>query len=347
MNDDPSQKLENLPAPRSADRAHAGASDSATTLAAEPINSLCELLHYGLVRVSGPDAKAFLQGQCTIDLEQVTQSNARLGAFCNPKGRVVTLALFYLQDADYCLRMPKAQIEPILERLGRYILRARVTLTHEVDLLGIGLAGPETRVVFEDCGIDPPSNHYESVHCQLGTIIRVPGDPERFEVYATQAQIHRLRHKHPALSQADCWDLLNIRAGVPEVYPAASELFIPQMLDLEGLGGISFTKGCYTGQEIVARTQYLGNLKRRLVRARIAHGHQPGPGDGLVCQRDSVEQNAAGHILTSAADEGGGFEVLAVVQVSALERDDVNLVTAQGQRLENVNPGMGALHRPV
>lgn len=297
--------------------------------------TFCDLSEYGIVRVSGADAKQFLQGQCTVDMEQLSAFTSRLGAFCNPKGRVLTLALFFVEGADYLLRIPKANIESILERLGRYVLRSRVELIREPKIHGVGIVAGKACAALAS---QLPEAPYDTLDSDIGMIVRVPGQSQRFEVYGSDEQIDGLRSRWPDSVQFDAerWQLLNIRAGVAEIYPTSGELFVPQMLDLERHGGVSFSKGCYTGQEIVARTQYLGRLKRRLVDARITLEERPAPGDTVFALGNSGDREAVGRVVCTAADERGGCELLVVVQIAALESQAPQLVTEQGHRLTDI-----------
>jgi hypothetical protein len=292
----------------------------------------CILSEHGIVRVSGADAKQFLQGQCTVDMDQLNQSNARLGAFCNPKGRVLTVALFVVDQADYLVRMPQANIESMLERLGRYVLRSQVKMVRDDSVLGVGMVSGEPLEAF---ATRLPGLPYDAVQSEVGRIVRVPGDPPRFEVYGSDEQLAGLlsRLSDSACFDAERWKLLNLKERVAEIFPTSSELFVPQMLDLERFGGVSFTKGCYTGQEIVARTQYLGRLKRRLVGARVSREACPLPGDTVFAPGHSGDREPVGRVVCAAADEHGGFELLAVVQNAALETQNPLLFTERAQSL--------------
>ncbi len=326
------------------------ASDSAAAAAAASEAgdgwTVCDLPEYGYIRVSGSDAGTFLQGQCTVDVERVEPNRPRVGAFCDPKGRVLTLALFLADEAGFLLRMPAENVEPMLQKLARYVLRARVTLAEEDALRAVGFTANGSLEALAHSFDDLPVDSYTALAGANGWIVRVPGELPRFEAYGTSGQIVGLLGALSRVSRSDpeLWKLLNIRAGVPEVYPACSAAFVPQMLDLQRLGGISFTKGCYTGQEIVARSQYLGTLKRGLVRARIDTGPCPQPGSRLYSDAVSGESEMVGQILCAAKDERGGFELLAVVRNAALDESAAPLLTEAGQQITVLASALSAAH---
>jgi len=133
-------------------------------------------------------------------------------------------------------------------------------------------------------------------------------------------------------ADADAWELASIRAGVPTVTAATQEAFVPQMANFELLGGVSFKKGCYPGQEIVARMQYRGGLKRRMARAHLAGGERPLPGDHVYSS--AFGEQSAGTIVNAAPAPEGGFDVLVVAQIESLERRDLRWKAPDGAPLD-------------
>jgi folate-binding protein YgfZ len=252
---------------------------------------------YGLIHVRGDDAMDFLQGQLTNDVRELAPNHALQAAYCTPQGRVLALLTLLPTDDGALMLLPRELVASVIQRLQMFVMRARVSL--------------------------------ESVDCdnRLLSGNQLPAQAaERDEVVASEYGMAWVSSTRPAL----CWLLLDdasrgpdfsphddnqarlwhIEAGLPEITESTSGQYIPQMLNLDVLGAVSFRKGCYTGQEIVARTQHLGRIKRRLFRI-AGPGLAPAPGS-------SVERSgqAAGQILSSA-DQGAGFTALAVLQLEA------------------------------
>lgn len=262
----------------------------------------------GLLRAEGPDALPFLQGQLTHDLRLLADGRTLLAACCTPQGRVIALPRLRQQgEAVYAL-LPTELIGPLVARLGRFVLRAKLRLS----------AAGELAAVAAGTGDGDP----------------LAGDGLWFD-YARGRRVLALPRERvadvagpvPAASGASgteqAWCLRDIADGLPQVAATSSEAFVPQMLNLDLLDAISFTKGCYTGQEIVARTQHLGRIKRRLFRYGLDGGPPPAPLAGLHRHGARV-----GEVLSSAAF-GGTVELLAV---TALEARDQPLELADGRR---------------
>jgi folate-binding protein YgfZ len=270
------------------------------------------LLQEGLILASGEDAEAFLQGQLSNDVTQVSARRGQLAAYCSPKGRVLATLLLWVMDGNHALQLPRESAEPIARRLKMYILRSRVRLAVVSDKVAlIGVTGPEAaRLVREELGISLVSA-YEVGSADGVTAIALPGD--RVQVAAAAERggevWDRLAHRAVPAGQST-WDQLSIANGIPWLTAATEDQFVPQMLNLEMVGGVSFTKGCYPGQEIVARSQHLGQVKRRL--ARFASVERAGPGDSVLTAGQRV-----GTIVNVAPAAPGGWEVLAVVQIDA------------------------------
>lgn len=292
----------------------------------------------GLVAAHGPDSANFLQGQLTCDVRQVTPEHSLLGAYCSPKGRVLACGrLFQRQDA-YFLVLPAALIEPTLARLAKYLLRAKTRLEDaRAELTSLGLAGAdaESWLAASLSSAIPhlPANGVLTVDDV--TVIRLPGPTPRFELHGSAQGLTTLwRNSAEVITPVDTevWRLLAILAGIPAVYPATVDAFVPQMLNLHLLDGISFQKGCYTGQEIVVRTQHLGKLKRRMYLARVDSPTPPQPGDLLFSPEAGPSQNA-GQIADAARYPAGGYAVLAVALIDCAERGTLQLGDASGPTL--------------
>lgn len=295
---------------------------------------LCDLSHYGLIRAEGSAAESFLQGQLTNDVRLVKPEHSHLSGYCTPKGRLLVCFRLFQHDGGYCLRLPLERVEPILKRLRLFVLRAQVTLTDATDeLVCLGLAGPHANAWLREVLGAAPAAVDAAIQAHGITAIQVPGVPTRVELYAEPAAGQRLwttlaeraRRAGPA-----AWRLLDIEAGVPAVYNATAEAFVPQMINLQLLRGIHFQKGCYTGQEIVARTRYLGKAKRRMYRARVQAEPAPAPGDDLF----SATLGKVGQIADACRHPDGGYAMLAVALDDGMAAGEVRLRDARGSVLE-------------
>jgi len=296
---------------------------------------LCDLSRQGLIAAAGPDTETFLQGQLTNDVRQVTPEHSQLSACCNPNGRMLANVRLFMREAVYYLRLPQETVESVRQRLQRFILRARVTLRDaSEELARIGLSGPTAGGLLQEALGAAPAQVDDVIQTQGFTVIRVPGVHPRCEIYGLPAAMPPLWTALAAKAKpagAEAWRLLDILAGVPNIYPETAEAFVPQMVNLQFINGVSFNKGCYTGQEVVARTQHLGKLKRRMVRAHIDAAPAPRSGDGLF----SAELGGgAGSIVDACQGPDGGCEVLAVVAIGAAESGEVRLHDERGPRLQ-------------
>ncbi len=280
-----------------------------------------DLSHYGLIAVHGADAETFLQGQLTNDVSKVTSQRSQLSGLCNPKGRLLASFRLLRHGDSYYVCLPAEMLEDVLKRLRMYVLRANVTLEEASDtFVHLGLSGEQARAALEDYIGGSPAQVDEVSAQDDSVIVRVPGDRPSYEVFTT---IDRAKGLWDALNVrcapvgAEAWRLLDIQAGIPLIYPQTREAFVPQMVNLQLIDGVSFKKGCYTGQEIVARMQYLGKLKRRMYRARVAAAECPQPGDELFCA--AAPAQSCGQLVSVAQHPGGDFALLAVAQISHAE----------------------------
>lgn len=308
--------------------------------AAAELKSICsntllvDLSHLGLIHFSGEDAQAFLQGQLSCDVRKIDPASAQYGSYCTPKGRMLASFLIWYDGGGYMMQLPSALRAAIQKRLSMFVLRAKVQLTDSSDtLVRIGVAGKCAAELVEEILGGVPGAHLGVIHGTQGSIVHLAAD--RFELVTTQERApalweHLNRDAVPA--GAPCWDWLEIRAGIPAITPSTQEQFIPQMVNLEAIGGVSFHKGCYPGQEIVARTQYLGKIKRRMYLANIQSAKPVAAGDELF-SADMAEQSS-GMVVNAAPAPDGGFDVLAVIQTSSVEAGKIYWKTLDGPTLE-------------
>jgi hypothetical protein len=266
-----------------------------------PACSLIPLPDIAVLRARGPDATAFLHGQLTCDLHATPPQTHVLGAQCNAKGRVLHLFRLCRDGDDWLLLLPAALAEDALAVLRRFILRRKLSLALDPSLTASGLIAQDGA-----CRLPSPGQLQRD---DTGLLLGLPGTQPRALLLAAPQDPVR---QGPGIND-DTWLLLDITAGLPQVLPGASGLFVPQMLNLHALGAVSFNKGCYPGQEIVARMHYLGSLKRRMYLARIASHAPPKPGAELLAAGGTGSR--AGEIVL-AARNGSSVLALAVVQAA-------------------------------
>ena len=290
----------------------------------------CPLSHEGVLAVRGADAAKFLQGQLTCNLNYLSDTQASLGARCTQKGRMQSSFRILLQGDGVVLAMATELLEPQLADLKKYAVFSKSKLTDEsAAWVRFGLMNAEPALT--SLGLELPAETDSVV--RNDTLIAIRVSPDRAELWVPAEQGDAVRNQLAAtLEQTDLneWLLGQIRAGIGQVMPQTRELFIPQMLNLQAVGGVSFKKGCYTGQEIVARMQYLGKLKRRLYRLSLDAPELPEPGTPLF----SPSHNSAIGEVVLAAKAGQTIELLAVLQAEAADSGDVHVGTLEGPGLQ-------------
>lgn len=305
-----------------------------------------ELSHLGLIAVHGPDAEQFLQGQLTCDVRQATLNHRLIGAFCSPKGRALAGFHLFRRGETRYLELPQELVEPTLTRLRKYVLRAKVTLENASDsLLRFGIAGSHAEALLTERFGPLPDAVNDVMHNTDDdwpnlTVIRLPTTiTPRFAVYGPLPVMQALwtsLDRDVTFTGSEPWRLLDILAGLPTIHRETVEAFVPQMLNLDLLDGINFQKGCYTGQEVVARTHYLGKVKRRMYLARVAVEDElllPQPGTALFSPQADPNQSP-GRIADAVEHPDGGYAVLAVALRECAEQGILQLGSADGSTLQ-------------
>lgn len=299
-------------------------------------NVFADLSHQGVLAVRGKDALEFLQGQFTNDLRHLGDGTSQLNGYCSAKGRLLASFRVIPEDDGFLLRMPRAMVEPLMKKLRMFVLRAAVTLEDVGECqIHLGVSGPGAE---RELGALAPALPQAVDGIARGggyTVIRIPGVHPRFEVHGGLEAMRRLwdtlNVRCAPVGEAP-WGLLDVLAGIPTIHPETSDAFVPQMVNLQLLGGVSFKKGCYPGQEVVARMQYLGTLKRRMYLARVLSEAPPRPGDELYSPEDG--EQSAGKVVDAQPHPDGGFMLLAVIQIASREAGDIRYGGPQGPKLE-------------
>lgn len=292
---------------------------------------LAPLSHLGLIGCSGDDAQTFLHGQLSNDIMQLTTTRSAYAAYCSAKGRMLANFLLWREDRSYYLQLARALLPAMQKRLSMFVLRAKVKLVDVSESRPVlGLAGKAAAGALREWFPSLPQEAHQIVRNPLnGTLIALPG--ERYQLVAEPEAAARLWDGLAAVLRpvgAPCWEWLEIRNGLPWITPATQEQFVPQMANMELLGALNFQKGCYPGQEIVARTQYLGQLKRRMVLAHVEGTAACQAGVPLFGA--DMDGQAGGMVVNAQAAPQGGCDLLAVVQTASIAQGELHLGSADG-----------------
>ncbi len=245
------------------------------------------LPHLATLQVTGLDANTFLQGQLSCDINELTESKSFFAAFCNAKGRTISTLLVIKRTHDFILLLPAELLEKVSKKLQMYIMRSDVQLNNMQDeLCLIGINSTNTFPEF-------PQEDFTVSHKNGATLIKSPLQDNRYLIISPVSEAISLWKGLTSNSglvpcHSSLWVEQDIAAGIPWLNQENSEEYIPQMLNIDKLGGISYTKGCYTGQEIIARTHYLGKTKRELF---------------LACCKKSVTINIGTQIITETNEK--------------------------------------------
>lgn len=264
------------------------------------------------IKVEGDDRVQFLQGQLTQDINLISQNKALYAGFCNPKGRVLAFMLCYLNHESIHIQIDSSVQEFILQKLRMYILRSKVSLNLVNETFTcIGFVGSKALLAKK---IQPPKNYLDIIQSDGIMIMRLGIDDDRYQLMGETSKINdfmKLNFSEYSSMSFDDWNNLNILDGIPEIYPTTQEVFIPQSLNMDLIEGINFKKGCYTGQEIVARTHYLGRVKRRMYRVFIKSQVDLNPGDQIL----NKNGEEIGQLVRSAKQNGDKTNMLIELRV--------------------------------
>ncbi len=314
--------------------------------AASPIAG--RLTHLGILRFTGADALNFLQGQLTNDTRRLAEKGALLAAYLNPQGRALALLHLLSHSSGTLAILPRELIQPIAERMRKFILRAKVKIDDPGESLGVFGCHGEEALAQAGLPVPPEGSTLEAdgiAVARVGTGSRhgLVAAPPRLDALAGDAG--QAGRAYAAGRVETAWRLADIQEGLPQVYGATSEAFTAQMLNLDLLGGISFSKGCYTGQEIVARTQHLGRIKRRLFRLSLPRAlGRPAvgaPDDWHIGDAVSLRDGRQGR-LTEVIQNDTGSDALAVLNLEPPQTQEAAAPDIDGTAGGVPTPGVAA-----
>ena len=305
----------------------------AELLAARDGTIVADLSHNALLAVTGDDAAAFLQGQLTNDVQALAPGGAQRNGWCSPKGRLLATFLLVRRDDGFLMMLPAEIAEPVAKRLRMFVLRSKVKIEDASDRFrSIGIAG-KGAVAAAGAAFGRAPAVMASVERDGSVCVALAID--RFVVLAAVESAPALWEalaREATQAGKDPWEWTAIRAGIPTVVAKTQDEFVPQMANFELVGGVSFKKGCYPGQEIVARTQYRGILKKRMARVHLPGDVRPQPGDNVYGA--TFGDQAAGKIGAATPSPEGGFDALVVAQLESLEAGELRFGSLSGTPLE-------------
>lgn len=273
-----------------------------------------------VLRIDGEDAEGFLQGQFSNDVAAIATPGSQLTTWSTPKGRVLALFRLLRMEDYYLIRLPAALAQIFLKRLRMYVLMAKVVIKELPELVTFGVSGPGAAALVNSSLGKAPARNDACYLLDSAIVVKVRGESDRFEITAPVEQAIGLWNEFANAFRPvgeNVWRLQDINAGVPCVGQATSEAFVLQMLNLQHINGVSFKKGCFPGQEVVARMQYLGKLKRRmyLLTGDAANGI-PLSGDELFSKG---KKSAIGKVVDAQLSGDGEYRMLAVCAIDAME----------------------------
>lgn len=293
-------------------------------------DTICDLNHTVRVLASGDDAESFLQSQITNDLRALGNDQAMLAGYCDAKGRLICIFRIERRADGFALELPRDIRDAAIQSLSKYVLRARVTFADDEHAVAFGVCGRTAAKRLEQLAGPLPrrDGKIHRVDDDKLSIARVPGDGRpRFRIVAAEragVSVWEKLRQHVHVMGSWAWARLDILAGIPTITTDTSGLFIPQMVNLDLLGGVNFQKGCYPGQEIVARMHYLGKLKQRMSRFRVDTDTRPKPGDRIFSRG---AESPTGTVVDAQRGAGSGWDLLAVIR---LEGGPFCLQSAEG-----------------
>ncbi len=290
-----------------------------TPAATSPFHGIARLTRLGVIQVDGEDAAKFLHGQLTHDFALLGLSEARLAAFCSAKGRMQASFVGFKRSHDQILLVCSRDLLPAtLKRLSMFVLRAKVRLSDASDAFAIqGLAGDAVPAAL-------PAAPWAQLREGEASVVRLyPADGVARALWVAPAGTPS--PVSDSLTE-ERWNWLDVRSAVATLSQPVFEAFVPQMLNYESVGGVNFKKGCYPGQEVVARSQFRGTLKRR---AYLVHGPEAMTPGQEVFHSSDVEQ-PCGAVVQAAPHPGGGFDAIVSMQTSAAAEGSLHLGGANG-----------------
>ena len=304
--------------------------DHFSIVSAKP--SVMVLDHLTCYQVDGEDAAAFMQGQFSNDINNVTASTGQLTSYSTPKGRMLAIFYICMRDDSYHLVISKDIAEAVIKRLQMYVMRSKVTIKQSSNSLLFGICNDNDATVLNLLKLTAPEKDYQvslndSLLCMGITSVNT-----RYLVIGNELLSEQVNQLDPNVIDVftnSYWQWQDIMAGVPNITSATQEAFVPQMANMELIDGVSFSKGCYPGQEIVARLHYLGNASRRMF--RVETEHECNIGDDVYSEGS---EQSVGKFLSAIKQSENSYTGLAVLRVEAVNKGQLMTGSSTGKRLK-------------
>lgn len=291
---------------------------------------LCPAEHLGLIHVEGDDALVFLQNQFSNDIAKIDDNTCQLNSYSNHKGRMFSIFYVLKHNDGFLLILPKSQIEFMLQRLQMFVIMAKVTLT-DISEQWAKIAYQSQSIANNDLVESNQINQNNgSLYLRLN-----PNNPNRVLVLTPFSSSQSIWSKYKeklCICTSNTWQLSEINEGIPSLNPETSEAFVLQMTNLQLLNGVNFKKGCFPGQEIVARTKYLGKAKRRMYLASVETSTKPLAKDEL-CELSSDKADNSGKIVNSAQADNNHYHFLFVGNIEKAEANSLKLLNQPNAKL--------------
>jgi len=297
------------------------------------------LTHQALIKVSGSEAFSFLQAQLTSDIEKISDNQAQFSAYCDPQGQVLANFLVFKYQDDFYLNFDASLAESILKRLTMFVLRSDVKLEAvSNELIQVGFAGEFGDLDVQRRLSTKVKEVFEAGHVTIEgmediLVIKVPGPYHKYALFGPAEQMieawKKIRDNSDVTNNYD-WNLLNIAAGVPEITNATTGKFIAQFFNLDKFDAINFQKGCFPGQEIIARVHYRGKVTKRMLRLHIDEALNLLPGETITL-KDEGDKTHKLTVISANPDIFNGTLCLAIGTLKSLESVEGDLTTESGQ----------------
>lgn len=274
------------------------------------------LSQLGVLQVEGEDAQSLLQNLLTNDVAALAINQSQLAGLCNPKGRLLAIFLLLRRSNSYQLILPKTMCAGLQQRLSMYVLRSKVTITDVSDnMTCMGLTLGANGIISSQV---LPNEIYQASEHDDSVLIKYPGSQPRFLYIGSPSQVTdftaELLEQQWQLAAESDWELLDIEAGLPIILPETKEQFTPQQVNLDLVNGVSFKKGCYPGQEIVARLHYLGTPSRRMFQAEVHTANLVKVGDEVTSDKGDI----AGHVVRVQRKNETNLQMLLSLKLTAV-----------------------------
>ncbi|MDW3094922.1 MAG: hypothetical protein R8G33_04530 [Gammaproteobacteria bacterium] len=299
--------------------------------------ALIRLNHLVCYKVTGEDATLFLQGQFSNDINSVSTSAGQISSYCTPKGRMLATLYIFKQDDSYILVTSKDIAEQVMKRLQMYVMRSKVVIGPMDEAILAGVCGDKENKILDELNITAPDNHYQTSINDTTLCINIPGVSTRYIIIGDQSlytKLECLNSDDINIFSETYWQWLDILAGLPNITSNVQEAFVPQMANMELIEGVSFSKGCYPGQEVVARMHYLGKANRRMFRVEVENNEPVNIGDDIFTHGSD---QPIGKFISVINEANNKYAGLVILRLEAAKMNQLAIGSSSGNSV-NIKP---------